>query len=107
MMMVAAFMPYDRVGKIEVGEEGWDAGQVDRLRRVLVVGRVVGAVCQVLFALRSVVTLSEKMSDHAFQAVENWKVGDILHAALNSPHSRLGDVQHRIAGCLGSRLWRL
>ena len=88
-----------------MGEEGWDAGHVDRLRRVLVVGRVVGAVCQVFFALRSVVTLSEEMSDHAFQEVEKKK--GILHAAFNSPHSRLGDVQHRIAGCLGSRLWSL
>ena len=56
----------DWVGKIEVGEEGWDAGHVDGLRRVLMVGRVVGAVYQVLFALRSVVALSEEMSDQAF-----------------------------------------
>ena len=89
-----------------MGEKGWNAGHVKRLRRVLVVGRVVGAVCQVLFALRSVVTLPEEMSDDGFEEQENWKMRDILHAAFNSPHSRLGDVQHRIAGCLGSRLWR-
>ena len=91
----------DWVGKIEVGEEGWDARHVDRLRRVLMVGRVIGAVRQVLFTLRSVVTLSEEMSDHIFQKFEN------LHAAFNSPHNRLGDVQHRTAECSGSRLWRL
>ena len=97
----------DWVGKIEVGEEGWDAGHVDGLRRVLVVGRVVGAVCQVLFALRSVVTLSELMSDHAFQKFENTRLGEILLEAFSLPRSRLGDVQRRIAGCSGFRLWHL
>ena len=43
-----------------MGEEGWDAGHVDGLRGVLVVGRVVGTVGQVFFALRSVVTLERE-----------------------------------------------
>ena len=90
-----------------MGEEGWDAGHVDRLSRIFVIGRVVGAVCQVFFALRGVVTLSQELSDHEFQEVENWKGRDGIHAAFNSPHSRSGDVQHRIVGCLTSRLWRL
>ena len=58
---------FDWVGQIEVGEEGWDAGHVHCLRGVLVVGRMVGAVGQVLFALRSVVSLQEENVRCKFQ----------------------------------------
>ena len=57
----------DRVGQIEMGEEGWDAGHVNGLRGVLVVGRVVGAVGQVFLALRSVVTLEEENVRNGFE----------------------------------------
>ena len=50
----------DWVRQIEVGEEGWDAGHVHSLRGVLVIGRVVGAVGQVFFALGSVVPLERE-----------------------------------------------
>ena len=42
---------FDWIGQVEVGQKGWDAGYIDGLRRVFVVGRVVGAVGNILLAV--------------------------------------------------------
>lgn len=93
----------DWVGEVEMGEEGWNAGHVDGLGGVLVVGRVVGAVGQVFFAFWTVFTLWEESVRCQF---EKYILEEVLHVAFNSPHNRSGDGRHRTAGYPRSRSWR-